>query len=1049
MEFEIRLSGSVEVHAAGLRNDLGSTKTRLALAALAWDASRTVSVDTLVHRIWDDNPPAKAREALHVHISRIRRSLKAAGSAAPQVLSRTNAYVLNLDPDRVDLRRYTSCVEQARSLKDSGDGGEAIRLLDVAASLWRGEPLAGMTADWAARLRAAVGESGLAGARLRAEILMEAGKFAEAVPVLLPPAEEHPVDEALVEQLALALYGSSRAAEATRLLQRTRQRVVRDIGLDAGHRLRRVHQGILSGTPAPALLVRSGAGPQVSARPARRVPDNLPRDIPWVGRRDELRQLTAALCENTGTSAPVVRIEAIDGMGGVGKTSLAVHIGHHLRERFPDGRLYVHLRGHVSGRAPLTAAHALTELLRLLGVPAVELPHGEAELISLWRTTVRDRRMVVILDDAAGPGQVRPLLPGASPTAVIVTSRQRLSGLPGVRPVSLDVLPRTDAIALFEQRLGGRCGATRGAEIEQIVRICGHLPLAIELVASRLLARPSWTTADLLEQLTCGSGELSEMRDGERTMSRVFALSYCALTPVQQFVFRGAGLHFGLEFDAYAVAALTGLPVDTVARALEELLTHRLISEPSPHRFTIHDLLRAYARTLIDNGSDSRTVPDGDGELHADSDSGAGSGVRPARVDGQKDSRQALHRLVDHYLALADRADRLAYPFRSRIRGTGGFSGTSGPEMPDAHAAEQWLIAEGANVLAALDWIRRHGSEHQLALGVNVLAGFLDVEGHLGTAEPLLRRAVDHWRATGDDAARARALLDLSGVCVHRGEYGEGHATASEALGIARTLGDTDLESESIHQLSIPLWHTGQYVLAQTLQERSLALRLHSNDAVQVGRSFNLLGITHLHLDRDETALDYFLRALDSFTSANDDRGRYRTLNNVAELRQKIGDMEAAERSYREAIELSRVMAGRGDRATLQMNLASVLTALGKADEALVLYGKVLPALRGVGDARGEGVALNGTGRAYRAAGLAERALPQHIAALAVMRRIRAAGEEAGVLYDLAQAEQDTGRLGQAAAHLEESLSISRRIGARSDEARAVKALGRLGRLRG
>lgn len=530
-------------------------------------------------------------------------------------------------------------------------------------------------------------------------------------------------------------------------------------------------------------------------------------------------------------------------------------------------------------------------------------------------------------------------------------------------------------------------------------------------------------------------------------MSHVFALSYAALTPVQQLVFRRIGLHFGLEFDAHAVAALAGLPVDAAARAMEELLAHHLISEPSPHRFTIHDLLRAYARTLVDDGSGSRAELDGGPP--GDSDSGTDSGTRAVGVDSRKESRQALHRLVDHYLRLADRADRLAYPFRSRISVASGLSGTPGPEMPDAHAAEQWLIAEGANVLAVLDRIRSQGSEHQLALCTNMLAGFLDVEGHLGTAEPLLRRAVDHWRATGDDAARARALLDLSVVCVHRGEYGEGHATASEALGVARALGDSDLESESIHQLSIPLWHTGQYVLAQTLQERSLGLRMKSNDAVQVGRSCNLLGITHLHLDRDETALDYFLRALSLFTEAGDDRGRFRTLNNVAELRQKIGDLEASERAYREAIDLSRMMVGRGDRATLQMNLASVLTTLGKTDEALVLYGKALPALRGVGDLRGEGVALNGTGRAYRAAGLAEQALPQHIAALAVMRRIRAAGEEVGVLYDLAQVEQDTGRLGQAAAHLEESLSISRRIGARSDEARALRALGRLGRRRG
>ncbi|MFE2374830.1 tetratricopeptide repeat protein [Streptomyces sp. NPDC059398] len=1048
----------MEVGAAGRPGDLGSTKTRLALAALAWDASRTVGVDTLVHRIWDENPPAKAREALHVHVSRIRRALRAAGDGAPQVVSRTNAYVLDIDPDRVDLRRYTSCVEQARSLRDSGDGTEAMRLLDAAAGLWRGEPLAGMAGDWAAALRGTVGESRLAGARVYAEILMEAGKFAEAVPVLMPLFGEHPVDEALAEQLALALYGSSRAAEATRLLQRTRQRVVRDIGLDAGRRLRRVHQGILSGTPAAALLLRAGSGTHRPSRPGRVVPDNLPRDIPWVGRRDELRQLTAALCEGDGTTAPVVRIEAIDGMGGVGKTSMAVHLGHQLRERFPDGRIYIHLRGHVSGRAPLTAAHALTELLRLLDIPAVELPDGEEELSSLWRASVRDRRMVVILDDAAGPAQVRPLLPGASPTAVIVTSRQRLPGLPGVRPVSLDVLPRGDAIALFEQRLGGRGGTGRGgtgrgADIERIVRICDYLPLAIELVASRLLLRPSWTTADLLEQLTGGSGELSEMRDGERSVSHVFAQSYRALTPVQQLVFRRIGLHFGLEFDTYAVVALTGLPFGTAARAVEELHAHHLITEPSPHRFTLHDLLRAYARTLIDDESELRDDPGA--ELHTDSDSvsgadpDSGSGVRTVRVDSRDDSRRALERLVDHYLRLAVRADRLAYPFRSRIAAASGLPESPGPEMPDAHAAEQWLITEGANVLAALDRVRRHGSERQLALCANILAGFLDVEGHLGTAEPLLRRAVEHWRATGDDAARARALLDLSGVCVHRGEYGEGHATASEALGIARALGDSELESESIHQLSIPLWHTGQYVLAQTLQERSLSLRLQSNDAVQVGRSYNLLGITHLHLDHDETALDYFLRALVVFTDAADDRGRYRTLNNVAELRQKSGDLEAAERAYREAIDLSKAMVGRGDRATLQMNLASVLAALGKTEEALVLYGKSLPALRGVGDLRGEGVALNGTGRAYRAAGLAERALPQHIAALAVMRRIGAAGEVAGVLYDLAQAEQDTGRIGQVAVHLEESLSISRRIGARSDETRALKALGRLGRRRG
>ncbi|MFD3483628.1 tetratricopeptide repeat protein [Streptomyces sp. NPDC058665] len=240
-------------------------------------------------------------------------------------------------------------------------------------------------------------------------------------------------------------------------------------------------------------------------------------------------------------------------------------------------------------------------------------------------------------------------------------------------------------------------------------------------------------------------------------------------------------------------------------------------------------------------------------------------------------SWQVMRRLVAHYLRTADRADRLAYPFRSRIDlDADHLPRMSQPEMGDAQAAEQWLVIESANLLSALDWTRQHGSERQLALAAHVLAGFLDMEGYLGTAEPILRRAVAYWRAAGDDAARARALLDLSGVCSHSGDYDGGHAAASEALGLARSLSDSELESESIHHLWIPLWHTGQFVLAQTLQERALYLRKQSGDTLQIARSHNLLGITQLHLGRDHEALDLFEQALLGFAEASDNRGRYR-----------------------------------------------------------------------------------------------------------------------------------------------------------------------------
>lgn len=815
MEFEIRLSGSVEIRAAGHRSDLGSTKTRVTLAALAWDAGRTVSVDTLIHRIWDEHPPAKAREALHAHISRIRGSLRIAGDHMPAIVSRTNSYCLEIDPDQVDLRCYTSCVERARSLRERRDEEAALRLLDRAEGLWHGEPLAGIAGSWAEHLRVTIGETTLVAAMTRAEILFDAGKFADAVPVLLPLAEAHPVDEALAEQLAVALYGSNRTAEATRLLQRTRQRVVRDIGLDAGRGLHRVHQGILAGNPAAALLSRAGAEERTAPPPTRRVPDNLPRDVPWSGRRDELRRLTAALCEERGAS-DVVTVEAIHGMGGVGKTGLALHLAHRLRDRFPDGRVFLHLGGSSTDRTPLTPARALAELLRLLGVPAKELPHQLDELVALWRSTARDRRMLVILDDATSSDQIRPLLPGASPTAVVVTSRRRLPGLPGVRPVSLDVLPPVDAVALFRQRLGGGRD-TDSSDVAEIVRICGYLPLAVEIAASRLLARASWTTSDLLRQLGGGRGHLSQLHDSDRTLTHVFAVSYDALNAEQQLVFRRIGLHVGVEFGPRAITALTGFSLDKAERVLEELLSHHLVSEPVPHRFIMHDLLRDYARSLIE------------------------------AADSEDDVRQAVQGLVDHYVHAADRADRLAYPFRSRTELDADDPAIpSCPGIVDAQSAEQWLITESANLLDTLGWIAKHGSEYQLALSVHVLAGFLDMEGHLSVAEPLLRRAAAHWKAAGDSAARVRALLDLCAVRTHGSRYDEAISAAREALDVMRSLPDRGLEAECIHQLSVPLWQTGQYAQARSLQKTSMNFLLRTNDLLRIARCRNLLGITQI-----------------------------------------------------------------------------------------------------------------------------------------------------------------------------------------------------------
>ncbi|MFH7337350.1 tetratricopeptide repeat protein [Streptomyces sp. KHY 26] len=1001
MELEIRLSGSVEVRVDGRAGKTGPTKTRLALASLAWDAGRPVSVDSLVHRIWDDHPPATARETLHAHVSRVRRALRAADPDAPALVSRTNSYVLHVDPDRVDLRAYTSCVEQARALKGSDDGA-ALRLLERADTHWHGEPLAGISGSWPDHLRATVGETSLVAAMTRAELLMNAGRFAEAVPVLAPLVDDHPVDEALVGLLAVALHGGGRTAEATKLLHRTRQRVIRDIGLDGGRRLHRIQEGILAGASAGAL---HGHGPRATpaARPARPVPDNLPRDVPWIGRREELRRLSSALCESGDEAGAVVTVE---GMGGVGKTGIVVHLAHRLADRYPDGRCFVRLAGQAPGRA-------LTTLLRVLGPRGAELPQDVEELTALWRSLARDKRMLVILDDAVSSEQVRRLLPGSSPTAVVVTSRRRLTGLPGARSVSLDVLPPDDAVALFLRRLGpsGRADKSDRAGISDIVRVCGYLPLAIEIAASRLLARSSWTAADLLRQLTAGSGGLDELRDGERTLEHVFALSYRALNAEQQLVFRRISLHSGMEFGSHAVAALTGLSLAATERALEQLHTRHLIAEPTPHRFTMHDLLRRYARSLSD----------------------------PEHTQSQA----AMSRLAKFYMGAADRADRLVHPYRSRMSlDSGDFIML--PEIDDVHAAEQWLTTESGNLSDTLEWISRHGSERQLALCVHVLTGLLDMRGHLATAEPLLQRAVDHWAAAQDREARARALLDLGVARGHHSRYEEAISAAREALELARDLGDTELEIECVNQMCIPLWQTGQYRMMQSLQEQILDSLLQTGDSLQIARSYNVLGVTHLHLSEIDSARDYFNSALAEFTAINNERGIFSTLNNMAELATRTGDPKAAEQAYRKAISLALRRSDRRELATLRMNLANALISLGNTTEALTLAHHSLDYFRTVGDRRREAIALNRIGRAHQAAGRSEQAIPLHIAALTLARGINAAGEVVDAAHDAALAHRDTGRMAQALAYASESFKMSMRIGAHAEAARASQTLAAL-----
>ncbi|MGY0055372.1 tetratricopeptide repeat protein [Streptomyces sp. LZ34] len=1003
MKLRILLLGAVELWAGEQRSPLGTPKERLTLAALAWDAGRTVSVDTLVHRVWDNNPPAKPRDALYVHISRIRKAFSAlAGSQAPAVISRAHTYRLQADPDAVDLRRYLDLLDQGRWLADSGSIREARQALQEASRLWGGEPLAGLPGDWAGHLRTMVEEKNLATVLLQADISLRTGHYAEAVAGLQPVAERGRTDEAVIGRLALALHGCGRTEAATRLLQRTRHLLLRESGIEPGEAFQRIHRGILARASVAALLSPTAVSHGIAFEP---VPDSLPPDVVWAGRQAELDRLTSAWADRAQGREARVTAAAVTGMPGSGKTALAVHAAHQLRDHFPDGRLFLNLRGHALLQPPMTSAEALGELLRLLGTPAQALPQDLNGLVALWRSTTRGRRFVAVLDDAAGTEQVTPLLTGDPSSLIIITSRRQLDGLTGIRQIALDVLSRADAIALLQCMLGDERAPSVG-EAATLARLCGYLPLALAITARRLLSRPAWSVSDLVERFSRAIRRLPEIRDRHHAMSQAFEVSYRELTPTQQTAFRRLGLHVGVEFGPGAVAALTDLPVEEAERLLEELLACHLVSEPAPHRYRLHDLLREYASTL-------------------------------AGADPETDNRRALQRLLDHYLYTADRADRVAYPHRLRI---------ALPQNPTDQAwhdadPQQWFIAEGPSLLAALEYTRAHGSPRQLALTAHVLAGFLVGEGYLRTATPLLSGAVDHWQNTGMPNAHGRALIDLSNVCACAGNYDESIRSAQKALELAQEADDEDLKAEALHHLSISYWYTARHAEAHGLQQRALQLRLKKTDRLQQGRSFNLLGMICLGLERHKDALKYFLEGLARFRDVGDRRGQFIALNNLAELHKEAGNLDHAISSYQQSIKLSQALGSRGQYAILQMNLADTLRAHGRPREALELYDKALPVLRSIDDRRSEAIAHNGAGRALHATGRSEQALPHHTAALAIARTINAALEECQALRALAEAEHATGRLSQARAHLEAGLAVSQRINARSEEAEILRAL--------
>jgi tetratricopeptide (TPR) repeat protein len=991
--------GPVELWSDGQRSDLGTARARGILAILLLTPGTIVPTEVLIDRIWDTEPPLKARESLTVYITRLRSALRRAlGHDAP-LTGRAHGYVLEVDPESIDLHQFRRLRRQADALAGNGDADHAAQLLHEADRLWRGEALAGISGEWMARMRESLGEERRAAILKRIECDLDLGRHADLVGELQQLRAQYPLDEALTAHQMTALYGTGRAGEALSLYRETRARMIEEEGTEPGPALADLHQRILGQDPDLA----GGTAPRPGSQPSPPPPDTLPpQPADFVGREAELQQIT----QQPGATP---RISVIEGMAGVGKTALAVQAAQLASPAYPDGIYYLNFHTHDPESPSVDATEALHRLLRMFTAPATQIPDGIDQRAALLRAQLSRKRAIVILDDTAQPDQIRPLLPLTGQCLFLITTRRALPGLDGAVVLTLDVLPSEDALTLF-QLVAGR--GHDAAEAARAVELCGRLPLAIQLAAGRLAQRYPASVADLVEELSQpparhldGSGGVSP-----EVMS-AFDLSYNSLDPAHQRLFRRLGTNPCPDVSLHAAAALGGGTLTETGAALQALLDHHLLTRAPAGRFRFHDLIREYAA------------------------------ARAAGEDSRAEQRQAAGRLLDYYLYTADRADRVLNPLRRRRPVSITYPPAASPEVDSQDDAAGWLRSEWRNILQAAQYAARHEWKAKCADLVQELAGFLEIMAYWDEAITAHTLALQAGRDLDDPARIARSALELSAVSQQTGRIDAGLQLAEEAAALYRSLDDQRGEAEALDQMSTAHHRAGHSREALAYAEEAGILYSGAADPDGLANTLSHAGLASWHLGRYPEAMDQLRDALSLYESAGDQRGQAKTLNNLGRMQLYLGYHRDALECYERSLEMFRAIGGTQNEAILYHNIGGVYQYKGSYEEGLAAYGRALAMYRHIGDLHDEAEVLNEMGSTYQGAERFDEALIYHQKARLIAEEIGNLPQRAAALRGLARVHHGCGRYNDAFDQYHAALRLAKEIGDPYEEAKILDGL--------
>ena len=771
------------------------------------------------------------------------------------------------------------------------------------------------------------------------------------------------------------------------------------------HSIRSLADALTLTEPQRELLEQAAVGATLASTSANRLTSDVPvvpRELPapvghFTGRVAELDELSDLMVGGEGRALVIC---ALGGSAGVGKTALAVQWAHQVAERFPDGQLYVNLRGYDPDQ-PVAAVDALAGLLRTLGVPGTDIPDSEQDRARLYRSRLAGRRMLVLLDNARDGDQVRPLLPGDPGCIAVVTSRDALAGLvatDGARRLDLDVLPLADAVALLRSLIGARADDDPRAAAE-LAGLCARVPLALRIVAELAVARRA-PLAELVPELEVSRLDCLNAGEDRADIRAVFSWSCRQLPDEAAGAFALIGLHPGANLDVHAAAALTGMTAAQARQMLARLHRASLLQAAGPGRYGMHDLLRAYAR-----------------EQAAASD-----------TDGQSD--QALTRLFGYYLSAAAAAMDILYPVEAHRRPRIAPTAAVVPAMPGEAEARAWLDRERANLAATVVHCAGRGWP-QYATGLaGTLFRYLMTGSHFAEAHTIYSHALPAARRSGDLAAEAEALNGLGAIAGGKGQFREAVGHYQAALERYRQRGDRAGEARVLHNLGNTEHELNDHRSAAGYYRQATDAYEDAGDSLGAARALSSLAANETELGCYDEAAEHLQRALPVLRGANDLGGEAQAVEGIGYLNLRRGQLNQAAGFFEQALASYRRMGYPNGVANQLLKLGEVSLRQGKHQEAVSHIREALRVHRESGDQFGETVTLRSLAEALHAARQPAAARAELAAAVRLAAETGNTFQQASAHRDLGESHDRAGQDKQARHHWQQALILYTELGA-------------------